>query len=309
MQTTQEILLVRPANFQYNFETAKTNRFQKSEFRYAHGLAAEAIAEFDVFAKKLMNKGIGVTVIQDTNDPAKPDAVFPNNWISFHEDGSVFLYPMCAEIRRQERRQDIIDRLRDDFMITNVMDLSGHEDEARFLEGTGSMVLDRKNRIAYACISPRTDRGVFEIACTHLGYVAHPFEAFDESGMAIYHTNVMMNIGEDFAVICLGSITDLQQRSAIVEKLKQTGHDIVDISFDQMNRFAGNMLALRTKDNKTVLAMSQSAYESLTDKQRLQLTQYCELLPLSVNAIESAGGGSVRCMIAEIFLPRLPQKN
>ena len=299
MQTTSNILLIRPANFGFNEETRASNVFQKELNENAETVRQKASLEFETFASQLKSHGVNVFDFDDTPSPVKTDAVFPNNWISFHADGTVVLYPMLSANRRLERRADIIESLKDKFEITNIIDLSIYESENLFLEGTGSIVFDHSNKIAYAALSPRTDKELFLDLCEKLNYKPVIFTAHDRSGSEIYHTNVMMCIGEEFAVICLESITDESERANVFSKLATTGHEIVDITFDQMNSFAGNMLVMRND----LLLMSQSAFDSLTDPQKTALEKYCELLPLAIPIIETVGGGSARCMIAEIFLP------
>ncbi|MCO6496362.1 MAG: amidinotransferase [Chitinophagaceae bacterium] len=301
-QTSSHILLVRPAAFNFNPETAKNNSFQNPDAAGDSSTVTEARKELDGLAGRLTGAGVDVLVADDTTVPAKPDAVFPNNWISTHEDGRVILYPMYAPNRRLERRQEIVDLLKKSFDVKEVIDLSHFEADGKFMEGTGSMILDRTNRIAYACASPRTDEDVFNKVCEMLGYRPFYFHAYNEEGVAIYHTNVMMCVGDKFAVICLESITDDKERKSIIALLKTTGHEVVDITFKQMNHFAGNMLALHTATGENILALSQSAYDCLTENQRQTLSKYCQLIPAPVHTIERNGGGSVRCMIAEIFL-------
>lgn len=260
-------------------------------------------AEFDAFSTALRAKGIDVEVIEDTISPAKPDAVFPNNWITFHADGRVILYPMQAQSRRQERRLDILERLKAKFLIREVIDLSEYEKMSRYLEGTGSMVFDHVNKVAYACLSPRTDKELFLSVCGLLDYRAVYFHAHDEGGKEIYHTNVMMCIGDEFCVICLSSITDLADRKHVVDNLRDANHAIIDISYQQMNHFAGNMLSVRAKTGASILVCSRQAADSLTGEQRQSISRCTELVPLAIPTIEMLGGGSARCMMAEIFLP------
>ncbi|HNV81733.1 MAG: arginine deiminase-related protein [Tenuifilaceae bacterium] len=302
MQTTNSVFLVRPANFGFNVETAVSNVFQNKMSEKEEVIQSKVLKEFDVFTSTLRSKGVNVFVFDDTPTPVKPDAIFPNNWISLHSNGKVILYPMCTPNRRIERRQDIIDSLAKKFNIAEVIDLSGSEADNKFMEGTGSIVFDHTNRIAYACLSPRTDKDVFLKVCSILQYKPVYFYSRDKSGKEIYHTNVVMCIGKGFAVICLESITDKKERENVVEMLTGTGNQIIDISFEQMVSFAGNMLAIRSNDGKELLVMSQTSYDSLTKNQRETLEKYCELVPLSINTIETIGGGSARCMIAEIFL-------
>lgn len=305
MQTTKNILLVRPANFGFNSQTESSNAFQNKSSDEPGLLQQKAFAEFDNFVKTLKDKGVTVFVFEDTILPQKPDAVFPNNWVSFHADGTVLLYPMHAPNRQFERRKDILDAMQKSFYIKTVLDLSHHEKENRFLEGTGSIIFDHNHKMAYACISPRSDRQLFLQVCNSLQYQAIPFYSHDENGMEIYHSNVMMCIGEKFAAICLDSITDKKERALVSDSLTKTGHQIIDISFEQMKNFAGNMLEIKTANNKNILALSQSAFNSLHPEQLNTIRQYCEPVPLSIKTIETIGGGSARCMIAEIFLPAL----
>jgi len=302
MQTTNSVFLVRPANFGFNVETAVSNVFQNKMSEKEEVIQSKVLKEFDAFTSTLRSKGVNVFVFDDTPTPVKPDAIFPNNWISLHSNGKVILYPMCTPNRRIERRQDIIDSLAKKFKIAEVIDLSGSEADNKFMEGTGSIVFDHTNRIAYACLSPRTDKDVFLEVCSILQYKPVYFYSRDKSGKKIYHTNVVMCVGKGFAVICLESITDRKERENVVEMLTGTGNQIIDISFEQMVSFAGNMLAIRSNDGKELLVMSQTSYDSLTKNQRETLEKFCELVPLSINTIETIGGGSARCMIAEIFL-------
>ncbi len=306
MQSTSHILLVRPTSFRFNPETAGSNSFQQTIDADELTLRNRVLAEFDSFAETLRSKGVDVNIIEDTPSPEKPDAIFPNNWVSFHPDGRVILYPLYAENRRHERRLNIIESLQKKFIIRDVIDFSGHEKQNRFLESTGSMIFDHVNKITYACLSPRTDKELFIQVCKVLKYTPVHFLAHDELGKEIYHTNVMMCIGEGFAVICLGSITDLSERNRALESLKNSGHLIVDVTHSQMNHFAGNMLALRSRDGSPLLAMSQSAFDSLTTAQLQTLGKFAQLVPLSIPTIETLGGGSARCMIAEIFLTLKP---
>ncbi len=305
MQATNHILLIRPANFNFNSETALSNAFQQLPNETELRTRQAAIHEFDAFVKKIESKGVSVTVIDDTAFPPKPDAIFPNNWVSFHADGRVILYPICAANRRPERRMDIIETLKEKFTITEVIDLSYYEKENRFLESTGSIIFDHENKIAYACLSPRTDKDIFMEVCALLQYKPIYFTSTDKNGQAIYHTNVMMCIGSRFCVICLESITDLQEKETICNALSNTGHQIIDISFEQTSNFAGNMLELSTSGEHNVLALSQTAYDSLDIEQKTILERLVELVPLPIKTIETIGGGSARCMIAEIFLEEL----
>ncbi len=302
MQCASTIFLIRPASFIYNNETAGSNAFQNKTGLTDVDANRKAAEEFQAFADKLKSKGVNVLVFDDTAHPQKPDAVFPNNWVSLHADGTVVLYPLFAPNRRLERRHDIVEALKKKFKVSRVIDLSKHEKETKFLEGTGSIVFDHVNKIAYACLSPRTHKELFIQLCEQLSYQPIYFYAHDPSGKEIYHTNVMMCVAEKFVVICLDSIADKVERKMMVRSFAQTEHEVIDISFGQMNRFTGNMLALQTNDNKNILALSQSSFDSLSGTQKQQIEKYCELVPLSIPTIETIGGGSARCMIAEVFL-------
>jgi hypothetical protein len=299
MQAARHVFLVRPAGFGYNHETARTNSFQVKPAR-EQDLSERVLQEFDSFAASLRAAGVGVTVFDDTAAPRKPDAVFPNNWISLHEDGTVVLYPMCTPNRRPERRADLVDKLAQDFEIRTMVDLSVYEKQNRFLEGTGSIVFDHIHKIAYACLSRRTDKLLLEEVCEKLGYEPFGFTALDAQGAPIYHTNVMMCVGTRFAVICSGAVNKAG-RAMLKDRLLGSGRELLEISMDQMGRFAGNMLELSAADGKTVIALSQNAQSSLTQAQKEMLGGHAQLLALPVPAIEQTGGGSVRCMIAEIF--------
>jgi hypothetical protein len=294
--------MIRPVNFGFNEQTAGSNAFQNRDAEQQQ-VQDKALAEFDSLVSTLRANGVEVIVIDDTPEPHTPDSIFPNNWVSFHQDGNVFLYPMMAENRRLERREDIIMQLEDEFKIKHIIDLSRFEHEHKFLEGTGSMVLDRENKIAYACLSPRTDKEVLDLFCEQSGYKPVLFHATDENGMAIYHTNVLMCIGSKFAVICLDSIADEKEKDEFIASLKSTHKEIVAISFAQMNQFAGNMLELKSKKGESLLVMSQNAYQSLKQDQKTVLEKYCKIVYADINTIESNGGGSARCMIAEVHLP------
>ncbi|QIL77598.1 citrulline utilization hydrolase CtlX [Hymenobacter sp. HDW8] len=305
MQSASTVFLVRPVQFGFNTETAASNHFQQT----IAGLEQEAIqqqafAEFDAAVTKLRAHGVRVLVFDDTPAPPKPDAVFPNNWLTLHPDGRVVLYPMHAPNRRAERRPDILDSLGSQFTIQEVIDLSFHEQEGRFLEGTGSIIFDHEHRVAYAGLSPRTDANLFQQVTSLLGYRPVAFRATDAQGHAIYHTNVMLCVGGKFAVICLESITDPAEQAAVSDSLVSTEHEIVAISLAQVAHFAGNMLTLQpAAAGPELLIMSQSAHDALTNDQRQILSRYCKLVPLPIPTIETIGGGSARCMLAEVFLP------
>lgn len=302
-QYTSNLMMVRPASFQFNYETAVSNAFQKSlDGLTEDEIKQKAIEEFDAYVTKLRANNINVIVIQDTKTPAKPDAIFPNNWISMHENGNVFLFPMNTENRRLEVRPEIIDELRTSFTINNVNDLTAAVNNNIFLEGTGSIIFDHLHKIAYACLSPRTDKNLFIDYCKTIGYEAVHFTSADENDNLVYHTNVMLTIGDAFAVICLESIKDKNEQTYVKEKLANTGHEIIDITFEQMNAFAGNMLQVQNRDGKTFLVMSETSFNSLTDEQIAQIENHTSILHVSIPTIETIGGGSARCMLAEIYL-------
>ncbi|WP_397302625.1 citrulline utilization hydrolase CtlX [Pedobacter sp. UC225_61] len=301
MQTTNHILMIRPVDFKFNEQTAGNNKFQQATEQ--SDVQQQALAEFDGFVKMLRTNGVDVTVIDDTLDPATPNSIFPNNWVSFHDDGSVYLYPMFSENRRWERRKDIIDQLSQQFEVNHISDLSFFEQQVLFLEGTGSMVLDRENKIAYACLSVRTDEEVLNNFCMLTGYTPVCFQAIDETNFPIYHTNVMMCIGDTFAVVCFDSIPNQQEKENVKQRLSSTGKEIVTISFDQMNHFAGNMLQVQNKNKERLLVMSEQAYLSLEKDQVIALEKHCKLIYAPLYTIEKNGGGSARCMLAEIHLP------
>lgn len=303
-QYTAHLLMVRPACFQFNTETALSNAFQKniSELDVAQ-IKEKAIAEFDNYVNTLRSHGINVTVIQDTRIPAKPDAIFPNNWISMDKDGTVFLFPMLTPNRRLEVRSEIIDILKQKYFINEIKDFTFYVNENKFLEGTGSMIFDHINKIVYACLSPRTNKNLLVEYCMLISYKPIYFSASDEQQNLVYHTNVMLTIGDKFAVICLDSIIDKSERNTVVQQLENDGHEIINISFAQMGFFAGNMLQVQSEDGKTFLVMSQTAFDSLTSTQIAQIKKYTSILSVQIPTIETIGGGSARCMLAEIYLP------
>jgi len=302
-QSTSVILMVRPVKFGYNEQTATSNAFQDDHIKHSD-IQTRALKEFDVFTTTLRAKGIEIIIIDDTAEPHTPDSVFPNNWISTHPEGRIILYPMEAENRRKERRDDVVDLLRSGFQVNDVTDLSPYELEGKYLEGTGSMVLDHANKIAYACISSRTNPDVLKQFCNLLNYSSVIFSAADRKGQNIYHTNVMMCIGETFSVICLDSIHDSVQRAAVESSLLRSGKEIIKISYAQLDHFAGNMIQLLNKAGEKLLVMSEQAYNSLSDEQLSGLEKHASLISSPLYSIEQAGGGSARCMIAEIFLNR-----
>ncbi len=297
--------MIRPARFESNPLTAESNRFQGKTTATPAEQHAAALKEFDGLVAILQKHGINVIAVNDTAEPHTPDSIFPNNWVSFHADGRVVLYPMEASNRRTERRLDIIESLgsEHDFHVSEVVDLSAHEPDGRYLEGTGSMVLDRVNRIAYACLSTRTQLDVLGDFAQRMDYEVVAFDAVDRDGVPIYHTNVLMNIGETVAVICTESIARDDQREAVLERLQDTGHEIVTLNYDQLDAFAGNMLELRSTTGDRLIAMSQQAFDSLDESQLVRLRANGGVLSAPIDTIESSSGGSVRCMLAEIHLP------
>lgn len=303
--TTNHILMIRPANFGFNTQTADNNAFQsESTNETATQIAEKAKVEFDNMVEVLRSKGINVLVIEDTDSPLKPDAVFPNNWVSFHVNGAVLTYPMFAPNRRVERREDIIESIGESFDIKRRYTFEHYEEDEMYLEGTGSMLFDRDHKIVYACLSKRTDARLLDKFCVLVEYNREVFHAVDRNGMPIYHTNVMMALGEDFAVLCKESIHIPEELKSLEATLERTGKEIIDISYDQMESFAGNMLQVRNESGQTYLVMSQSAYDSLNEEQVDVLSSKTELLPIDISTIEYYGGGSVRCMMAEIFLQK-----
>ncbi|TVZ57018.1 hypothetical protein OD91_2322 [Lutibacter sp. Hel_I_33_5] len=308
-QTTNTILMVRPINFRMNEQTAVNNYYQKViDNLLPATVNAKAQEEFDTYVEKLRSYGINVIVVSDTKEFDTPDSIFPNNWISFHQDGTVALYPMFAENRRLERREDVLEQLESNgFSIENIVDYTAAEAEKVFLEGTGSLLLDRINKKAYCALSPRADEELFIEFCEDFEYTPVVFVAnqtVNESREAIYHTNVMMCLAETFAVICLASIDDKKERKNVLKHLKEDGKQVIDITEEQVNNFAGNMLQVRGKNDELFLIMSQAAFDSLTVSQIQKINNHCEIISSSLDTIEACGGGSARCMMAEIFLPK-----
>lgn len=306
MQTANTVLMVEPIAFGYNSQTAQNNYFQVEQKEA--DIQEKALQEFNNFVEKLREKGIQVITIKDTLEPHSPDSIFPNNWVSFHEDGRVALYPMFAMNRRVERRSDILDTLRDEgFNITEVNDFSNSEKEEKFLEGTGSMIFDHDFKIAYGSVSLRLDEGLFRDFCEKFGYTPVVFHSFQNVGnqrLPIYHTNVMMCVAQQFVVICLDCIDDELEREKVQEVIKSTDKEVIEISEEQMHQFAGNMLQVQNEEGTQFLVMSQTAYKSLTKEQIEKIESYCEIICADLNTIEINGGGSARCMLAEVFLPK-----
>ena len=308
-QTTNSIMMIRPVAFRMNEQTAVNNYYQKElENLLPATVNAKAQEEFDAFVKKLRAVGVNVIVVDDTTESDTPDSIFPNNWISFHENGDVVLYPLFAENRRKERREDILDMLEDNgFVINEIMDYTSAEEDGFYLEGTGSIVLDRENGKAYCALSPRADEELFIEFCEDFEFYPVLFEAFQTvNGVRklIYHTNVMMCIGETFAVICADCIDDKKERKMVLDSLRGDEKEVILITEAQVNNFAGNMLEVIGADERRYLVMSSSAHQSLTKKQIAQLEEHVTILSSSLDTIEACGGGSARCMMAEIFLPR-----
>jgi len=303
-QSTNAVLMIRPTRFYPNPETAADNAFQQS---IAAGelpeISAAARREFDAAVGTLLDAGVMVHVVDDTATPEKPDAVFPNNWLSTHHDGRVVLYPMYSAARRRERRQDVIDELRKHYRITAVVDYSAGEEEGRCLEGTGSLVLDHVHKLAYASLSQRTHPEVLDRFCTDFGYEPVTFRSVSEDGRPVYHTNVIMCIGSEFALIGLEMIPDEAERVAVQERLKSTGKEVIELSAAQISEFAGNAIELQNEREK-LLVLSERAAAALTPPQRRTIEKYARLMPLALPTIELAGG-SARCMIATIHLPPL----
>ncbi|MGH8292792.1 MAG: citrulline utilization hydrolase CtlX [Gammaproteobacteria bacterium] len=305
-QIAPAVLMIRPARFGVNAETAPSNAFQRAEVE-VNDPQALALQEFDVLVSSLQKQGVTVEIFEDTPEPWTPDAVFPGNWVSFHADGSVVLYPLLAQNRRWERRLDIIEELQTQrgYQVNRIEDLTGAELEGRHLEGTGSLVLDREHHVAYACLSPRTDIKLLREWAGKFDYEPVEFHAVDKHGKAVYHTDVMMCIGDRFALLCLASIRSVKERRRIQRRIEETDHEIIPITARQMQEFAGNALQLGTRGGGSVLAMSMRAERSLTPTQRISMEKYTRIVSSPVNIIENCAGGSVRCMLAEIFLPRV----
>lgn len=304
-QTTSNILMVRPAHFSFNEETAGSNAFQSNDATQpATEISQKAVAEFDAFVERLRLAGVNVIVVQDTDKPVKPDAVFPNNWVTFHEDGKIVTYPMYATVRRLERREDILKNIQSEYRVEKKIHLEEYENIGQYLEGTGSMIFDRTNKIAYACLSPRTNLVLLKRFCKLTGYEPVAFHAVDGEGKEIYHTNVMMALGETFVVICLETVEDDEEAAELLQKFAETHKEIIEITMEQMMAFAGNMLQVRNAAGDTYLVMSEQAYRSLTETQVQQIQKHTNILFSPIPTIETFGGGSVRCMMAEVFLPK-----
>mgnify|MGYP001005846019 CR=1 FL=1 len=298
MQHCNQLLMIRPVNFGFNAETAVNNAFQTNTGQVQQA----ALREFDNFVSLLRRHRVNVLVIEDSPEPFTPDSIFPNNWISFQEHARIFLYPMFAPNRRKERKPAVLEIIKNRFRVDEIVDLSCYENEGHFLEGTGSLVLDRENKIAFACRSPRTSEKILNEFCRLSGYTACCFHATDQRGMPIYHTNVMMCVADRYAVICIDSIADIAERENLLVQIRLTNKEVIPITQDQLDHFAGNMLQVMNAEGQSLLIMSSQAYHSLNAEQAVRLENHNPILHAPLETIESAGGGSARCMLAEIFL-------
>lgn len=305
-QSASNIMMVRPASFQFNHETAESNEFQNNiEHLSREEILCMAQTEFDTMVTELTSHKINVLVIEDTVTPEKPDAIFPNNWISMGQDGTMTIFPMKTKNRQLEKRQDIVELIQAKFQVNRVIDLSHYEGLDKALEGTGSIVYDHIHKIAYACLSPRTELDLFTDYCSQIGYEAVSFHSFDTQGTLIYHTNVVMCIGSGYVVIGMDTITDSAEREMLEAKFKASQLEIIYLTNEQLlQHFAGNMLQVENMDGELFLVMSQRAFRSLTETQKIQIEKYAAILPASIDLIEKIGGGSARCMMAEIFLDK-----
>ena len=307
MQTTDTVLMIEPVNFGFNAETAKNNYFQTNT--EAGNTQEKALQEFNAFVAKLRDKKINVITVKDSSDTYTPDSIFPNNWVSFDAAGNAFLYPMFAENRRLERRNEVLEAVENKgFLLNEIIDLSASENEGKYLEGTGSMIFDHDHKLAYGSVSLRLDEALFRKYCEKIGYEAvvfHSFQTANGERLPIYHTNVMMCVGEKFVVICLDCIDAEIEREKVIEVIKNSGKEIIEIAENQMHQFAGNMLQVRNSDGENFLIMSQTAFKSLIPKQIEAVEKYCEIIYADLETIETNGGGSARCMLAEVFLPRI----
>lgn len=305
-QAANAVLMIRPHAFFSNPLTAESNRFQGQTNLSKDEQQALALREFDDFVLILKTAGVEVIQCLDTPLPLTPDAIFPNNWISFHHDGSVILYPMEAENRRTERRRDIIDQLseKNNYLVSKIIDLSHHEKQGRYLEGTGSMVMDHQNQIIYACRSSRTDLSVLNEFAKVINYSTIAFDATDQNGDLIYHTNVMMSIGNTLSIVCLEAIAAIEQREMVVNSLQTNNRELLELTLEQMEAFAGNMLEVRSSSGVKLLVMSKQARHSLTREQVKIIESHVKIISAPLNNIEASAGGSARCMLAEIYLPK-----
>ncbi len=308
MQITNTILMIRPVSFRMNEQTAVNNYFMEDIDLKNNAINQKAQEEFDAFVTALKNKGVNVIVVDDTKEPDTPDSIFPNNWISFHTNGVVGVYPMFAENRRNERREDIFEILENNgFKIKNIVDYTSAEEEGLFLEGTGSILIDRVNNKAYCALSQRADEDLFiefceDFDCFPVIFTAN--QSVEGKRLPIYHTNVMMALAENFAIICPDSIDDKKERKNVLDHLKNDGKEIISITEKQMHHFAGNMLQVLGAEGHKYMVMSTAAFNSLNPKQIAQIENHCPILHSSLDTIETCGGGSARCMMAEVFLPK-----
>ena len=303
-QSADTVLMIEPIAFGFNEQTAVNNYFQ---IQQEGNVQEKALQEFHFFVEKLRAKGINVITIKDTIEPKTPDSIFPNNWVSFHQDGKVVLYPMFADNRRLERREDIINQIKEQFDVKEIIDYSKIENEDKYLEGTGSMIFDHDNKIAYGSVSLRLDEELFRKFCAEFGFtplVFHSYQTAGEERLPIYHTNVMMCVADKFVVICLNCIDDESERQNVIDSIKNSGKELIEISEDQMQNFAGNMLQIQNNAGLKFLVMSQSAYKSLQPEQVSAIEKYSEIIYSDLETIETNGGGSARCMLAEVFLPK-----
>lgn len=306
MQTTNTVLMVEPIAFGYNAQTAENNYFQVNSQNA--DTQEKALKEFQNFVAQLREKGVNVVVIKDTLEPHTPDSIFPNNWVSFGRDAQVILYPMYAPNRRDERRMDILETLKNlGFQIEKVEDWSSYEAQNLFLEGTGSMIFDHDHKLAYGSVSLRLDEDLFRKFCDSIGYqpvVFHSYQTAGSERLPIYHTNVMMCVADRYVVICLDCIDDATERNSVIQTIQNTGKEIIEITEAQLQQFAGNMLQVHNDKNQKFLVMSQAAYQALTPEQIKNIEKYNEIIYADLNTIETNGGGSARCMLAEVFLPK-----
>lgn len=308
-QITDTLLMIRPVAFRMNEQTAVNNYFQEGLQLTNEEINLKAQQEFDDLVEKLRSVGVHVIVLDDDKKMDTPDSIFPNNWISFHEDATATIYPIFAENRRRERRADIFEAIeKEGYLIENVIDYTEAEQEGLFLESTGALLLDRPNEKAYCALSPRASEDLLIEFCEDFEFTPVIFTAYQDVGgkrLPIYHTNVMMCLAEDFAVICLDSIDDVKERKNVVKSLRADGKEIIDIAEAQLYHFAGNMLQVMGTDERKHLVMSEAARKSLTSQQVKRIEKHCEILSADLNTIETCGGGSARCMMAEIFLPKV----
>ena len=307
-QITNSIMMIRPVAFRMNEQTAVNNYYQKKEDEESvEDIQKDALHQFDQFVNVLRAEGVNITVFDDTPEPGTPDSIFPNNWISFHQDGIIRLYPMYAENRRPERREDIIEDLKQSFKVSDIVNYTDWETQDAYLEGTGSLLLDRRNKIAYAAISERTMPDVLRDFCDEADFDPvsfHALQTVNGRRLPIYHTNVMMCLGEKFAIVCLESIDDVEERKNLIAALERTNHEIIDITKRQKEQFAGNMLQVLGNNDQRLIVMSSAAFNSLEEDQKEKLAKHGKLVYSDIHTIEKLGGGSARCMMAEIFNPK-----